>query len=59
MARQTAEKLLEWNSENKVAWQVFSESLVSTLSTYFVDKVVLDRIEKQRERENVVALPSS
>ena len=35
MARQTAEKLLEWNSENKAAWQSFSESLVNTLSTCF------------------------
>ena len=26
MARKTAEKLLEWNSENKEAWRSFSES---------------------------------
>ena len=50
MARQTAEKLLEWNSENKAAWQSFSESLVNTLSTCFEKDVVLGRIGKQRER---------
>ena len=36
MARKTAEKLLEWNSENKEAWISFSESLVSKLSSLHV-----------------------
>lgn len=51
MARKTAEKLLEWNSENKDTWRSFSESLVNLLFTCFEKEgIVLQRIGKQREK---------
>ena len=50
VAQETAEKILEWSSENKDGFKYFSESLVAALSTCFEDEIMLGRFSKQRER---------
>ena len=49
-AQEVAEKILEWSSDNKDAWEYFSEGLVATLSSCFEDEIKLVRIVKQREK---------
>ena len=48
--RKMAETILEWSSDNKIAWQHFSDSLVAALSSCFQDHVQLECISKQREK---------
>ena len=50
IARKTAETILEWSSDNKLAWKNFSEKIVAALSNCFQDHVQLGRIGKQREK---------
>ena len=45
-----AETILEWNSDNKIAWQHFSDILVAALSSCFQDHVQLGCNSKQREK---------
>ena len=51
-AQQAAEKVLEWSAdrENKTTWKLFSDNLVTTLSTCFEDHVIVGKFQKQRER---------
>ena len=48
--RKMAETVLEWSSDNKIAWKHFSDSLVAALSSCFQDHVQLGCISKQREK---------
>lgn len=49
-ARKTAEKLLEWSSENKAAWYEFAHKLITSLLGCFETHTNLSRIKKQREK---------
>ena len=49
-AQKTAEKVLEWSQGNKIPWQHFAQSLVTTLSSCFEDKTSVRRFGRQREK---------
>ena len=49
-AQETAEKVLEWSSENKDAFEDFSGSLVTTLLSCFNHEIKLGRFRKHREK---------